>query len=159
GTASQMRDAVYTYLHFQYNGFFTLSVFALLFNLKWPRLQPATIKRIHHFAVALCLSVIPSLFLSLLWHHYHFWLRAMSFLGAALIIMTIVFFFRIPYRKERLFINDSRLSTFLLSLSMISFVMKMLLQTGTIFPDLGNAVFGYRPIIIGFLHLVFLGLV
>lgn len=30
---------------------------------------------------------------------------------------------------------------------------------GTIFPSLGNAVYGYRPIIIGFLHLVFLGLV
>ena len=30
---------------------------------------------------------------------------------------------------------------------------------GTIFPGLGNAVFGFRPIIIGFLHLVFLGFV
>lgn len=28
---------------------------------------------------------------------------------------------------------------------------------GTIVPDLGNAVFGFRPIIIGFLHLIFLG--
>jgi hypothetical protein len=34
-----------------------------------------------------------------------------------------------------------------------------MLQMGTIFPDLGNAVFGLRPIIIGFLHLVFLGLI
>ena len=29
---------------------------------------------------------------------------------------------------------------------------------GTIVPNLGNAVFGFRPIIIGFLHLIFLGL-
>jgi hypothetical protein len=35
----------------------------------------------------------------------------------------------------------------------------MILQMGTIYPALGNAVFGFRPIIIGFLHLVFLGLV
>ena len=35
----------------------------------------------------------------------------------------------------------------------------MFLQMGTIIPALGNAVFGYRPIIIGFLHLVFLGFV
>ena len=35
----------------------------------------------------------------------------------------------------------------------------MLLQTGTVIPSLSNAVFGYRPIIIGFLHLVFLGMV
>ena len=33
----------------------------------------------------------------------------------------------------------------------------MLLQVGTIFPQLGNAVYGDRPVIIGFLHLVFLG--
>ena len=35
----------------------------------------------------------------------------------------------------------------------------MLLETGTIIPSLAHAVFGYRPVIIGFLHLVFLGLV
>ena len=40
---------------------------------------------------------------------------------------------------------------------MASFVIKSILQTGTVFPGLGNAVFGLRPIIIGFLHLVFLG--
>jgi hypothetical protein len=33
----------------------------------------------------------------------------------------------------------------------------MLLNVGTIFPQLGNAVYGDRPVIIGFLHLVFLG--
>jgi hypothetical protein len=35
----------------------------------------------------------------------------------------------------------------------------MLLQVGTIFPTLGNAVYGDRPVIIGFLHLVFLGFI
>lgn len=35
----------------------------------------------------------------------------------------------------------------------------MLLQVGTIFPRLGDAVYGDRPVIIGFLHLVFLGFV
>jgi hypothetical protein len=35
----------------------------------------------------------------------------------------------------------------------------MLLHVGTIFPGLGNAVYGDRPVIIGFLHLVFLGFV
>jgi hypothetical protein len=47
----------------------------------------------------------------------------------------------------------------LIVFSLVSFAIKMLLQTGTIIPSLRNAVFGYRPIIIGFLHLVFLGFV
>jgi hypothetical protein len=53
----------------------------------------------------------------------------------------------------------SPLTRTLLTLSMLSFTIKMFLQMGTIIPALGNAVFGYRPIIIGFLHLVFLGFV
>jgi hypothetical protein len=43
--------------------------------------------------------------------------------------------------------------------STVSFTLKMLLQVGTIFPQLGNAVYGDRPVIIGFLHLVFLGFI
>jgi len=35
----------------------------------------------------------------------------------------------------------------------------MALNVGTIFPKLGNAIYGNRPVIIGFLHLVFLGFV
>ena len=35
----------------------------------------------------------------------------------------------------------------------------MLLNVGTIFPQLGDAIYGNRPVIIGFLHLVFLGFV
>src|SRR6187397_1102717 len=48
-------------------------------------------------------------------------------------------------------------SKLVLFLSFISFSLKMILNIGTIFPVLGNAVYGDRPIIIGFLHLVFLG--
>ena len=42
---------------------------------------------------------------------------------------------------------------------MIVHVLKMFLQSFTIFPSVGNAVFGDRPMIMGFLHLVFLGFV
>jgi hypothetical protein len=159
GNATNMRDAVYTYLHFQYNGFFTLSVFALLFHRKMDLLSQAARKRIRSFAIVLCLSVVPSLFLSLLWHYYNLYLRVLAYVGCGLILFTLFCFIRIPYRKERVFSNENKLVSFLLSLSIASFFIKMVLQTGTIIPWLGNAVFGYRPIIIGFLHLVFLGFV
>lgn len=159
GNANDMRDAVYTYLHYQYNGFFTLSVFALLFHQKIGNLSITARRKIQQFAVVLCLSVPPSLFLSLLWHYYNFYLRAFAFIGSGLILFTIFLFFRIPYKKEKAFIHQHKLPALLLNLSIASFVIKMILQTGTIIPSLGNAVFGYRPIIIGFLHLIFLGLV
>ena len=41
----------------------------------------------------------------------------------------------------------------------VSFIIKMVLTVGTLYPPLGNAVYGARPVIIGFLHLVFLAFV
>ena len=51
------------------------------------------------------------------------------------------------------------MASLLFRLALMSFVVKTILKAGTVIPELGQAVFGLRPIIIGFLHLVFLGLV
>lgn len=159
GNATAFRDATYIFLHFQYNGFFTLTVFSLFFKGWVGTRDPVTRKKVSRFSVVLCLSVIPSLFLSLLWHFYNPVIRALSFLGGFLLLASLVFFLALFKGKIRFFAFDSRLGNNLLKLSMFSFVIKTVLQTGTIIPELGHAVFGYRPIIIGFLHLVFLGLV
>jgi len=158
GYAFLFKDAVYTFMHFQYNGYFTLSVFALLFNQVQPYIDEAVKKRMWRFAICLCLSIIPSLFLSLLWHSFNVYIRTAAMIGCGLIVITIVFFCSFAF-NSKLYLSFKSAARNLLILAMISFGIKMLLQTGTIFPALGNAVFGFRPIIIGFLHLVFLGLV
>src|SRR4029079_32715 len=71
GNAFLYRDAIYTYLHFQYNGFFTLAVFALFFNQLPVFINDNVRKRVWYFALSLCVSVVPALFLSLLWHGYN----------------------------------------------------------------------------------------
>lgn len=159
GTADSFRDAIYSYLHFQYNGFFTLAVFALLFNRKIKLLTRGGRKDIQRFVVILCLSIIPSLFLSLLWHHFNAYITNMAWVGFFLVLLTFFSFLVLVKRQRTIFTSHHRLAGGLLLLSMASFAIKTILQTGTIIPSLGNAVFGYRPIIIGFLHLVFLGLV
>jgi hypothetical protein len=159
GNAILYRDSIYTYLHFQYNGFFTLSVFALFFNQLFAKIELATKKKIRPFVVFICLSVIPALFLSLLWHSYNIYIRSLAIIGCALTIITLFYFSRFAFKKTTYSIYASSIARVLLVLSMISFAIKMLLQIGTIIPSLANAVFGYRPIIIGFLHLVFLGFV
>src|SRR5215204_4985196 len=68
GNSILYRDSIYTFLHFQYNGFFTLSVFALLFNHLLKKGSTITRDAIL-FARFLCLSIVPALFLSLLWHN------------------------------------------------------------------------------------------
>lgn len=159
GNAILYRDSIYTYLHFQYNGFFTLSVFALFFNHLFTNTERATRNKIRPFVVSLCASVIPALFLSLLWHSYNVYIHSLAIVGCALTVITLFYFFRFAFNRKLYSIYTSPIARALLALSMISFSIKMLLQVGMIIPSLANAVFGYRPIIIGFLHLVFLGLV
>jgi hypothetical protein len=151
------RDSIYTFLHFQYNGFFTLSVFALLMNYLFGN---GTIpnKSGRLFSIFLCLSIIPALFLALLWHNKSLF----YILGAigCLFILTSLYYLYIFLRSisiEKIF--SLRITKTFWIFSITSFVLKMLLQVGTIFPTLGNAVYGDRPVIIGFLHLVFLGFI
>lgn len=148
-------DSIYTFLHFQYNGFFTLSIFTLFINYI-SRKNIILNKNENRFSVFLCLSILPALFLSLLWHNYRLF-YFLAAIGCLLILMTLFYLFlllkKIPYSK----LFSSRIARTFLFFSVFSFVLKMLLQVGTIFPQLGNAVYGDRPVIIGFLHLVFLG--
>jgi len=155
GNSILYRDAVYTFLHFQYNGFFTLSIFALIYKqfLQKATVLPPAAKK---FALFLSLSVIPALFLSLLWHNFvAFYVLAV--IGCVLILLSLVQLFFLQKQASVAGVYTTRLAYVFFIFSVLSFAIKMFLAVGTIFPSLGDAVYGARPIIIGFLHLVFLG--
>ena len=151
------RDSIYTFLHFQYNGFFTLSIFALFFNqLLNKMIYPDRLAK--YFSVFLCLSIIPSLFLSLLWHNLIIFYILAGF-GCICILISVLLYINILIKTPRRNLFKHQLSRIFLLFSSLSFFLKMLLHTGTIIPKLGNAVYGDRPVIIGFLHLIFLAFV
>ena len=83
----------------------------------------------------------------------------MAIVGCILIVITLIYFFQLIRRLDLRNVFSDHVGRVLLKLSLFSFIFKMLLQIGTVFPQLGNAVYGDRPVIIGFLHLVFLGFV
>ena len=157
GNSILYRDSIYTFLHFQYNGFFTLSIFALLFNrLIKQKILPR--KTAYNFSLFLCLSVIPALFLALLWHNsIAFYILAV--IACLFIFLSLINFFKLLRAVDwnNFFLHP--LAKNLWFLAAISFCLKMILNIGTVFPQLGNAIYGNRPVIIGFLHLVFLGFV
>jgi len=153
------RDALYIYLHFQYNGFFTLAVFALLFQKLYPKIQKENQGNFYWFALSLCLSTLPSLFLSFLWQAPNETFRVIAAAGSILVFASVTWFIisSLPVLKLSRFVKGPLRYMILLSIG--AFVLKMVLQSLTIFAGVGNAVFGDRPVIIGFLHLVFLGFV
>lgn len=154
--AIQHRDAQYYYLHFQYNGLFTLGVFALAFAQLFGQNAPPAARR---FALLQCGAVIPTLFLSLLWHPHPIWFYVAAAIGVVLLIISLVALWPIRHRLLAGSLFEHRIARTLWRLVLLSFVIKSLLQSGTLVPELGQAVFGLRSIIIGFLHLIFLGLV
>ena len=155
GNSLLYRDSIYTFLHFQYNGFFTLSVFALFFNFLAKKNADIG-KPAQKFSFYLCLSILPALFLSLLWYNYAAF-YVLAAIGCILILISLFWFFKLlpSIKNSGNFLQPA--AYLLWTLSAFSFALKMLLNVGTIFPALGNAVYGDRPVIIGFLHLVFLG--
>lgn len=153
------KDAIYTYLHLQYNGFFTLSVFALLFNKIAPSLSKKPLRRFHTFSWLLALSVIPSMFLSYLWHYPQLWLKIIAVIGCISMIACTAYFLSLAYSMRTIRSGLTRQAVHVGLIAMAAFLLKMIFQSMTIIPSLGPLVFSNRPIIIGFLHMVLLGFV
>lgn len=148
------KDAIYTYLHLQYTGFFTLAVIALMIH--YLRLED---KHTKWFARLLNVSVLPSLFISYLWHRPTIFLRFIAMGGSLLLILALIAFFILLPHARTGFIKLKPMVKVMVTCAIIAFIAKMLFQSITVLPSLGAMVFANRPIVIGFLHLVLLGFV
>lgn len=149
-------DAVYTYLHLQYNGFFTLAVFALFCY----HLRPENAEKIRYrFALALCAAVLPTAFLSYLWHQPPVLVRVIGAAGCGLLLLTLARFAEMvrSVKTELKMVNSLVRNLGILALT--AFVLKTVAQLLIIFPAIGDQVFVNRPLIISYLHLVMLGFV
>jgi len=153
------KDAIYTYLHLQYNGFFTQCVFSLFLNHIYNNCKVSAQKKIGQFALYLSISVVPTLCLSYLWHFQNIVIQTIAFIGCMFLIIVLVKFFIMMHFAKDSFKNINPFARKIGLLSMIAFALKTIIQTGIVYPAVGNEVFGDRPIIIGYLHLVMLGFV
>ena len=153
------RNALFTYLHFLYNGFFTLAIFALLFNHISQKITEKARKNIRRFSMAVSVSVIPSLFITYLWQDPNMWIRLIAIIGCLLLLLCFYLFLITSISLKPNYRNERLVMRFLILISMVSFMLKIFLQSFTVFPEIGNAIFGNRPVIMGFLHMVFLGFV
>jgi len=153
------KDSIYTYLHFQYNGFFSLAVFALFIQRFGDNANQSIKRNSERFAGILALSVLPTLFLSYLWHYPNFVIRILAIVGCAFIVFCVVRFC-VLLRSLQKNLNTLPFPVKLIGfLSFLAFILKSILQCGVAVPSIGEIVFANRPIIIGYLHLVLLGFI
>lgn len=148
----------YFYLHFQYNGWLVFACFGLLFNFLDSK--GITIRNLERFFWVYAVACLPAYFLSTLWMHLPLSIYLIVALSALLIFGGWIWLFMQlkPYVSQ-MTTGVARWGKWLLALSALAYTIKVFLQAGSMIPSLNNMAFGYRPIVIGYLHLVFLGVI
>lgn len=146
---------IYFFLHFQYNGWFLFAGLGLLMTV---------LEKINHIAKDLKTvfwlffpACFPAYFLSVLWVPFGL---VIDFLVIAAVIAQL-FGWAILVKvfiKNKFFLSQqfSKYGKVLLILSAIAFTIKLVLQSGSVHPQLSTLSYGFRPIVIGYLHLVLL---
>ncbi len=148
--------AVYFFLHFQYNGWFSFVVLGLLSEKLSDNGVPQ--KKLLAIFRLFAMACIPAYFLSALWLPIPPAVYLIVVVSAILQAIgwgwTVLL---IKKHREQLSNSIKGLSYNIILLSVIAFSIKFMLQLGSTIPALSTLAFGFRPIVIGYLHLVLLG--
>lgn len=150
--------AEYFYLHFQYNGWFFFACMGLLtaFVSRNTATEPALRNIFRLFAFA----VVPAYFLSALWMDIPLFIYILVIAAAIAQVTGWVWFIKLLKTNWQLLQPKiSGASKYILACSAVALTAKLLLQLGSTIPSLSDLAFGFRPIVIGYLHLVLLGVI
>jgi hypothetical protein len=149
--------SLYYYLHFQYNGFFMFACLGLLVSHVHKVLP--SYKHDPSVFWMFFLSCIPAYFLSILWSWIPVWLYVIMALSALVQVVAWIKFMvglRRAYKVAEVF---SRLGYYLLLIVGAALTVKLLLQLGSVIPALSKLAFGFRPVVIAYLHLILLAII
>lgn len=148
--------SVYFFLHFQYNGWFLFAGMGLL-NDKLEIITGEG-KKLHKAFLLFFFACIPAYFLSVLWTEF---IANIYYVLIAPVVAQLAgwwILLKVYNKKENLIGQKiTKHGKILFMLSALAFTIKLILQTGSIHPELSHISYGFRPIIIGYLHLVLLG--
>lgn len=148
--------ASYFYLHFQYNGWFFFTCTGLLFHRAYTwGLQILRNKTIFWlFAI----SCVPAYFLSALWLHLPVWVYLLVIVAVCCQLSAFVLIIKaLKQHFEKLKQLLTPLGKWVIGLSAMALTIKLTLQAVSTIPGLSKLAFGFRSIVIGYLHLVLLG--
>jgi hypothetical protein len=150
-------NAQYWFLHFQYNGWFAFAIMGLLMH-KLETAPEHNRKRLKTFFLILFVTCIPAYFLTILVKERPLWVTGLNIFAALGHAVALMYFIRILMGNvKHIFQKLPATSKWLFSLSFLAFGIKIFLQFFSAHPEIGLLAFTYRPVIIGYLHLVFLG--
>ena len=147
-------EAVYFYLHFQYSGWFFFAIIGLLMS----RLCVlADFKDDTSIFKSLFVACIPAYLLSVLWLELPWYLFIFPVLAVVFQLYGLMrFLLLLKSNLTQIQTTWIRPVRIILGLSLMALIIKFLLQAGSIFPEISKLAFGFRSIVIAYLHLVLL---
>jgi hypothetical protein len=150
--------AVYFFLHFQYNGWFFFAGMGLLVSVM--EKMAGVAKTLRNTFWLFYLACFPAYFLSALWMDIPMFIYWLVIIAAVAQVAGWGLFVRLLLKhKEKWHTLLPPHGRHLLLLSAIALTIKFLLQLVSTHPALSQLAFGFRPIVIGYLHLVLLGVI
>ncbi len=148
--------AVYFFLHFQYNGWFFFVCMGLFCDKL--AVKPFLSRKLTLVFWMFAVACLPAYFLSALWMPIPTWVYVSVIVAAAVQVIAWVLLLDIVRRHWHLIHeNLPVVSKWALILSALALTVKLLLQLGSTIPALSQLAYGFRPIVIAYLHLVLLG--
>jgi hypothetical protein len=151
--------AVYFFLHFQYNGWFLFACFGLLFY----QLEKNGFTRVTAFSKPLFnilfFTCIPCYLLSVLWMDLSPVIRIIAAITAMIQLLGIIYILKLFVESKEIFsLKLDDVNKIFWFMAMMAFIIKLILQSFSVVPSLSAYAFGFRPVVIGYLHLCFLGI-
>ncbi|PKV62794.1 hypothetical protein [Pontibacter ramchanderi] len=153
-------SAIYFYLHFQYNGWFTFAVLGLLFWFLERHHIPFNRRWTIWAFWLLALACLPAYALSVLWTKPADWVYAIGYVSVGMQLAGLLYLAKVlrqiwaevvPLLKPWV--------RALAGMALFFFVLKLVLQTVSAFPYMADLAYKIRYFIIGYLHLSLLGFV
>lgn len=148
--------SVYYFLHFQYNGWFFFAILGLVYSkIEHLSFLRRVMLKIYRYFLVAC---VPAYFLSALWLPIPLWLYWLVVSAAVAQVIALIVILEVCRKHKNEFsMLFPKTGRWLLLLSAAAFTIKLFLQLGSTIPSLSQLAFGFRPIVIGYLHLVLLG--
>jgi len=150
--------SIYYYLHFQYNGWFFFACMGLFFDfLNLKKSENAFYSNSFKLFFASC---FPAYFLSTLWLDLPLWIYILTVIAAFIQVFT--------WFKLLLILIENKLDIvgnypfflrYILLFIGFALSVKFLLQLGSTIPVVSQLAFGFRPVVIAYLHLVLLAII
>ena len=150
--------AIQFYLHFQFNGWLIFGILALFFKLLSRNNIHVPPNKIRNFYRLLLLSTFLTFAIAVTWSTPLPYLFLINSIGVLIQLWALIYFIKliqgiIPQLKNIL----SRNQFILLSVSLLSFILKIIIQTMVVIPYIATISYGIRNFVIGFIHLLMLG--